>query len=146
MKKLKDNGMLDAADVNMVFSNVEQILDLNYSLIGSLEGLEDLPLDESNTGQRFLSFVLTPSALSLISLASDRILCLSDGGGLRPGADRVSQGVHPVLYQPDAGIHSAQAAQGDQAGTESAAGGDAGTARNQEVSHLPRWEPVHARD
>ena len=57
MAKLKHSGFLEPNDISTIFSNVEQIRNLNRELMTSLDELVDLPLEQQNVGERFLSFV-----------------------------------------------------------------------------------------
>jgi hypothetical protein len=68
MRRLRENGLVEAADVATIFSNVDQIRNLNRTLFDSLEGLDKLPTEQSNVGERFLTFVRPPILDSFLSL------------------------------------------------------------------------------
>lgn len=57
IRRLRENGIMEPSDIATIFSNVDQIRNLNYTLLDSLSGLTELPAEHSNVGERFLSFV-----------------------------------------------------------------------------------------
>jgi len=57
MVRLRASGFFGPSDISQIFSNVEQIRNLNRELMTSLDELVDLPPEQQNVGERFLSFV-----------------------------------------------------------------------------------------
>lgn len=57
MRRLRENGLVEGPDIAAIFSNVDQIRNLNRTLFDSMEGLDRLPTEQSNVGERFLSFI-----------------------------------------------------------------------------------------
>lgn len=57
MKPLKGLTLLSAEDTSTIFSNVEQLHNLNEQLLASLDGLEELPIEQQDVGARFSSFI-----------------------------------------------------------------------------------------
>lgn len=57
MARLKGSGLIEQSDIQVIFSNIEQIKNLNKELMISLDELVDLPAEQQNVGERFLSFV-----------------------------------------------------------------------------------------
>ncbi len=50
-------GLMSPEDMSTVFSNVEQLRNLNQEFFSSLQGLNELPISEQDVGARFASFV-----------------------------------------------------------------------------------------
>lgn len=82
MAKLKESRMVEPADMSAIFSNIEQIRNLNKVLFNSLEGLDTLPMESLNVGERFQTFIaylkLYTQYCSNYEIAHSRLISLKE--------------------------------------------------------------------
>ncbi|KAL6055756.1 Intersectin-2 [Balamuthia mandrillaris] len=57
MKTMKESGIVSSVDLLIIFSNVDQLRNLNKALLSSLDGLQETPIEQQDVGKRFLDFI-----------------------------------------------------------------------------------------